>query len=181
MTDISEVAAHEAVVSGSESDDGGPHGFSMVVFSGDLDRQIAAFIIANGAAAMELPVTMFFTFWGLNALRRDGPVPIANPKTTVEKMFGRMMPRGAEKLKLSHLNLGGLGTRMIKHEMEKKHVLDLPHLIQTAREQGVHLVACTMTMDLMGIRKEELLPGIEFGGVGTMVFASDNSRSTLFI
>ncbi|HZY92255.1 MAG TPA: DsrE/DsrF/DrsH-like family protein [Thermoplasmata archaeon] len=158
-----------------------PEGMSMVVFSGELDKVLAAFIIANGAAAMDLPVTMFFTFWGLNVLRKDGPVHVESPKTTTERMFGRMMPKGAGGLKLSHLNMAGLGTRMIKKEMEKKHVIDLPHLIQSAQEQGVRLIACTMSMDLMGIRKEELLPGIDFGGVGSFVDSADKSRMTLFI
>jgi peroxiredoxin family protein len=158
-----------------------PKGMSMVVFSGDLDKVLAAFIIANGAAAMDLPVTIFFTFWGLNVLRRDHPVHAQGEKTTIERMFGRMMPRGAHALKLSQMNMAGLGTRMIKREMAKKHVMDLPHLIKSAQEQGVRLVACTMTMDLMGIKKEELIPGVEFGGVGTFVDSADQSRSTLFI
>jgi peroxiredoxin family protein len=153
----------------------------MVVFSGDLDKVLAAFIIANGAAAMDLPVSMFFTFWGLNVLRADGPVTVKRPKTTTERMFGWMMPRGPSHLKLSQMNMAGIGSRMIKREMSKKHVLDLPHLIQTAREQGVRLIACTMTMDLMGIRQEELLPNLDFGGVGTFVDAADSSRVTLFV
>ncbi len=153
----------------------------MVVFSGDLDKLLAGFIIANGAAAMELPVTMFFTFWGINALRKEGPVTVQVPKTTKEKMFGWMMPRGPKALKLSQMNMGGLGTRMIKTEMSKKNVMALPSLIETARAQGVRLIACTMSMDLMGIRKEELLDGIEFGGVGSFVSSADSSRSTLFI
>ena len=156
-------------------------GLSMVVFSGELDKVLAAFIIANGAAAMDLPVTMFFTFWGINVLRREGPTTLHGSKTTTERMFGRMMPKGATGLKLSHLNLGGLGTRMIKKEMEKKHVMDLPHLVQSAREQGVRLVACTMSMDLMGIQKEELLPDLEYGGVGAFIDSADKSRITLFV
>lgn len=158
-----------------------PNGMSMVVFSGELDKALAAFIIANGAAAMDLPVSMFFTFWGLNILRRDGPVTVRAPKSTTEKMFGRMMPRGAGHLKLSNMNMAGIGTRMIKHRMTDKNVMGLPRLIQTARDQGVRLIACTMTMDLMGIRAEELLPNVEFGGVGTFVDSADKSRSTLFI
>lgn len=158
-----------------------PEGMSMVVFSGDLDKALAAFIIANGAATMDVPVTMFFTFWGLNILRRSGPVPTRESKTTIEKMFGWMMPRGATKLKLSQMNMAGLGTRMIKKEMAKKNVIDLPRLIQTAQDQGVRLVACTMTMELMGVKKAELIDGLDYGGVASFVHSADTSRSTLFI
>ena len=156
-------------------------GMTMVLFSGDFDKVMAAFIIANGAAAMDIPVTMFFTFWGTNVLRVDGPISPKPKKTFMEKMFGKMMPKGPNKLKLSKMNMMGMGTMMMKKEMEKKNVYDLPKLIDSAREQGVRLIACTMTMDIMGIKKEELLPGIEFGGVGTFVSSADDSRSTLFI
>ena len=158
-----------------------PEGMTMVVFSGDLDKLLAAFIIANGAAAMDIPVTMFFTFWGLNVLRVDGPVSPKPKKTIMEKMFGKMMPKGPEKLKLSKMNMMGMGTMMMKKEMKKKNVYDLSKLINEAREQGVRIIACTMSMDVMGIKKEELLPGIGFGGVGTFVSSADDSRSTLFI
>ncbi len=101
-------------------------GLSMVVFSGDLDKILAAFIIANGAAAMDLPVSMFFTFWGLNVLRREGPVNLTGAKSFMEKMFGWMMPKGPSKLTLSRMNMGGLGTLLMKKEMTKKNVYDLP-------------------------------------------------------
>ncbi len=156
-------------------------GLSMVVFSGDLDKVLAAMIIANGAAAMDLPVNMFFTFWGLNVLRREGPVHVEGKKTMTEGMFGRMMPRGPAHLHLSQMNMAGLGTRMIKKEMAKKHVLTLAELIKSAQEQGVRFIACTMSMDLMGIHKEELIPGIVYGNVGSFIDAADRSRMTLFI
>jgi peroxiredoxin family protein len=156
-------------------------GLTMVVFSGDLDKILAAFILANGAAAMDLPVSIFFTFWGLNVLRREGPVTISKPKTFMEKMFGWMMPRGPGKLKLSKMNMGGLGTVLMKKEMAKKNVYNLPKLIQSAQEQGVKFIACTMSMDVMGIRKEELIPGIGYGGVGTYIDSADRSRISLFI
>jgi len=156
-------------------------GLSMVVFSGDLDKVLAAMIIANGAAAMDLPVSIFFTFWGLNVLRREGPVHVTGKKTMVEGMFGRMMPRGPDHLQISKMKMGGLGTRMIKREMAKKHVATLTQLIQSAQEQGVRFIACTMSMDLMGIHKEELLPGIKYGNVGSFIDAADRSRITLFI
>jgi len=152
---------------------------SMVVLSDDLDKVLAAFIIANGAAAMDTPVTMFFTFWGLNVLRRGEPVPVK--KSLIERMFGWMMPRGAEKLTLSKMNMGGLGTVMIKRVMRQKNVYSLPRLMETAKQQGVRLVACGMSMGLMGIRAEELIDGVEFGGVASFLDAADRSKTTLFI
>ena len=161
--------------------EGAQSGLSMVVFSGDLDKALAAMIIANGAASMDLPVNVFFTFWGLNILRKGGPVQVQGRKTTTEKMFGSMMPRGPEHLHISKMNMGGLGTRMIKKEMVKKHVMSLSQLIQSAQEQGVRFIACTMSMDLMGIHKEELIDGITYANVGTFIDAADKSRMTLFI
>lgn len=158
-----------------------PEGLALIVFSGELDKLLAAFTIANGAAAMDMPVTMFFTFWGLNVLRREGPVHLASKKTTMEGMFGRMMPRGPKDLQISKLKMGGLGTRLIKREMAKKHVADLPHLIASAREQGVRFVACTMSMNLMGIKKEELVDGLTFGNVGSFVETADRSTISLFV
>jgi peroxiredoxin family protein len=158
-----------------------PKGLSMVVFSGDLDKALAAMIIANGAASMDLPVNVFFTFWGLNILRKGGPVQVQGKKTTTEKMFGSMMPRGPEHLHISKMNMAGLGTRMIKKEMTKKHVMSLPQLIKSAQDQGVKFIACTMSMDLMGIHKEELIDGITYANVGTFIDAADKSRMTLFI
>ena len=152
---------------------------TMVVFSGELDRAMAAFIIANGAAAMGKKVTIFFTFWGLNILRRGEPVSVK--KSLVERMFGKMMPRGAEKLKLSNMHMAGMGTAMMKSVMAEKHVSPLSELIETAIANGVRLVGCQMTMDLMGIKKEELLDGVELGGVATFIGASDDSNTTLFI
>ena len=152
---------------------------SMIVFSGDLDKVLAAFIIANGAAAMDTPVTMFFTFWGLNVLRKGESVPVK--KGLVESMFGWMMPRGAEKLSLSKMNMGGMGTMMMKQVMQKKNVYSLPKLIESAKDQGVRLVACTMSMDVMGIRAEELIDGVEFGGVASFLDSAGRSRTSLFI
>lgn len=156
-------------------------GVSMVVFSGDLDKVLAAMIIANGAAAMDMPVHIFFTFWGLNTLRKDGPVALHGKKTMTEGMFARMMPRGPGELHLSKMNMAGLGTRMIKKEMTKKHVQDLAGLLKSAQDQGVEFIACTMSMDLMGIHKEELIPGIRYGNVASFLDAADRCRITLFI
>lgn len=152
---------------------------SIVVFSGDLDKAIATFIIANGAAAMGRKVTLFFTFWGLNILRRPEKVRVS--KNLIEKMFGAMMPRGTKKLGLSRMNMGGMGAVMIKHIMKKKNVFSLDTLISSAMEAGVELIACQMSMDLMGIHKEELIDGVEIGGVATFLGSAENSDTNLFI
>lgn len=157
---------------------GGPKRFTNVVFSNDLDKAIAAFIIANGAATMGYEVTLFFTFWGLNILRKKGPVTVK--KNLVEKMFGMMMPKGPEKLKLSQMHMGGMGAAMIKGIMKQKNVLSLPELIETAINNGVKVVACTMSMDLMGIKSNELIDGIEEGGVA-MYIDHIGGNANLFI
>jgi peroxiredoxin family protein/TusA-related sulfurtransferase len=156
-----------------------PQGKTMVVFSGDLDKSIASFIIANGAAAMGRPVTMFFTFWGLNILRRDTVVKVS--KNFIERMFGMMMPRGSKKLKLSKMNMGGMGGKMIRGIMKKKNVASLEELIEQAKSNGVKLVACSMSMDVMGIKQEELIDGVELGGVAYMLGEAEQSNMSLFI
>ncbi|MHC4926734.1 MAG: CoA-disulfide reductase [Planctomycetota bacterium] len=158
---------------------GGGKDKTIVVFSSDFDKAMAAFIIANGAAAMGSDVTLFFTFWGLNLLRKSGPVAVK--KTLIEKMFGWMMPRGPEKTKLSKMNMGGMGTLMIKDIMKKKNVSSLPELIGQARFNGVKLVACAMSMDLMGIKKEELIDGVEEGGVAMYLSKAEAAGVNLFI
>ena len=154
-------------------------GKTMVVFSGDMDKALASFIIANGAAAMGRPVTMFFTFWGLNILRKPEKQHVK--KSAVEKMFGAMMPRGSRKLKLSKMNMGGMGTKMMKRVMREKNVETLENLMKQAMENGVKLVACTMSMDVMGIRKEEIIDGVEFAGVASYLGDAENSDVNLFI
>jgi NADPH-dependent 2,4-dienoyl-CoA reductase/sulfur reductase-like enzyme/peroxiredoxin family protein/rhodanese-related sulfurtransferase/TusA-related sulfurtransferase len=152
---------------------------SMVVFSGDLDKALASFIIANGAAAMGRKVTMFFTFWGLNILRKEEQVPVK--KNYMEKMFGAMMPRGVNKLKLSKMNMGGMGSAMMKKIMKEKNVDSLEALVKQAQNNGVRMVACTMSMDVMGIKEEELIDGIEYAGVATFLSAAEKSDASLFI
>lgn len=152
---------------------------TIVVFSSDFDKVVAAFVIANGALAMGSEVTLFFTFWGLNVLRKSKPEPIK--KNFIEAMFGFMMPRGAEKLSLSRMNMGGMGLRMIKGIMKQKNVASLPELIASAKLAGAKLVACTMSMDLMGIKKEELLDGVEMGGVAMYLDKAENGNVNLFI
>lgn len=152
---------------------------TIVLFSGELDKAIAAFIIANGAAAYDHEVTIFFTFWGLNVLRKDQKIAVK--KGFLEKIFGNMMPRGAEKLGISKMNFGGMGPKMIKHVMKKHNALSLPQLIELAQEQGVKLVACTMTMDLLGLQQEELLDGIEYAGVAAYLGDAADAKVNLFI
>ncbi|MBB6678059.1 DsrE/DsrF/DrsH-like family protein [Cohnella lubricantis] len=152
---------------------------TIVLFSGDLDKAIAAFIIANGAAAYDHDVTIFFTFWGLNALRKDEAVK--TKKGILERAFAWMMPRGPKKLGLSKMNFAGMGPQMIKHVMKKHNALSLPQLIELAQEQGVKLVACTMTMDLLGLQSEELIDGIEYAGVAGYLGDASNAKVNLFI
>lgn len=152
---------------------------SMVVFSGDLDKAIASFIIANGAAAMGRKVTMFFTFWGLNILRKPEKVNVN--KGFMDKMFGMMMPRGSKRLGLSKMNMGGMGAKMIRKVMNDKNISSLEDLIQQAVKSGIKIVACTMSMDVMGIAKEELIDGIEYGGVAAYLGAAEESDVNLFI
>jgi NADPH-dependent 2,4-dienoyl-CoA reductase/sulfur reductase-like enzyme/peroxiredoxin family protein/rhodanese-related sulfurtransferase/TusA-related sulfurtransferase len=152
---------------------------SIIVFSGDLDKALASFIIANGAAAMGRKVTLFFTFWGLNILRRRERVSVK--KSFIEKMFGAMMPRGTSKLTLSKMNMLGMGSKMMKGIMKKKNVASLDELIAQAKKNGVRLVACTMSMDVMGIHEEELIDGVELAGVASFLGAAEQSDTNLFI
>lgn len=152
---------------------------SFVVFSGDLDKAIAAFIIANGALAMGQDVSMFFTFWGLNMLRRhDAP---KRDKKFMDRMFGMMMPSGSDALPLSQMNMAGMGPKMIRDVMKKHNVPTLEELMVSAREGGAKLVACTMTMDLLGIAETDLQDGIDYGGVATFLGEAQKSGTTLFI
>lgn len=152
---------------------------TMVVFSGDLDKAIATMIIANGAAAMGKKVTLFFTFWGLNILRKTEKVNVK--KDIVSKMFSAMMPRGTTKLKLSKMHMMGMGSGMIRMVMKKHNVDSIEDMLKMAQENGVRMVACNMSMDLMGITAEELIDGVEFGGVASMLGAAEDSNMSLFI
>jgi NADPH-dependent 2,4-dienoyl-CoA reductase/sulfur reductase-like enzyme/peroxiredoxin family protein/rhodanese-related sulfurtransferase/TusA-related sulfurtransferase len=154
-------------------------GMTNVIFSCDFDKAVAAFIIAGSAASAGYTVTLFFTFWGVNILRKSGPVTAR--KTLVEKMFGIMMPKGPGKLPLSKMNMGGLGLAMIKGIMRSKNVMSLPALIAQARQSGVRLVACSMSMDLMGIKREELIDGVEEGGAALYIDSLSRSSANLFI
>jgi peroxiredoxin family protein len=152
---------------------------TIVLFSGDYDKAMAAYIIANGAAAYDHEVTIFHTFWGLNALRKEEEIPVK--KGFMEKMFGKMMPRGAEKMGLSKMNMAGFGPKMIKDVMKKHNAMTLTQLIDMAQEQDVKLIACTMTMDLLGLQQEELLENIEYAGVAAYLADAEDGNVNLFI
>ncbi len=154
---------------------------SMVVFSGELDKLLAAFVIATGAAACGMKVSMFFTFWATAALKKEGPQ--AKGKSLVEKMFGWMLPGGFGKRKLSKMEIGGVGRWMMTREMAKKNVASLAELVEAADELGVRINICEMSMSLMGIRQEELLDYSDIGCCGVASFLDDasSSNTTLFI
>ncbi|GGE57625.1 CoA-disulfide reductase [Priestia taiwanensis] len=154
-------------------------GATLVVFSGELDKAIASFIIATGAAAMGKKVTMFFTFWGLNILKKQGAPKVE--KAPLEKMMSMMMPSGPTSLPLSKMNMGGLGSKMIQHVMKEKNVDDIQTLIQNALDSGVTLMACTMSMDVMGIKQEELIDGVGLGGVATYLGDAEHAGVNLFV
>ena len=153
---------------------------TIIVFSGEFDKILAAFVIANGAAAMDDEVTMFFTFWGLNALRKTEKIAV-DGKTPLQKAFSRLMPRGIDRLTLSHMNFGGAGPKLMKRVMRQQNVMPLQELIDQAREQGIKMIACTMSMDVMGLRREELIDGLEYAGVASYLGEADESGVNLFI
>lgn len=155
------------------------NGATLVVFSGDLDKAIASFIIATGAASMGKEVTMFFTFWGLNILKSKNKPKVS--KDTMEKMFDFMLPGNTDKLRLSQMNMMGMGPAMIKKIMKKHNVDDLEILIENAINMGVKVVACSMSMELMGIKQEEFIKGVEIGGVASYLGAAEDSGLNLFI
>lgn len=152
---------------------------TLVVFSGDLDKAIASFIIGTGAAAMGNQVTMFFTFWGLNILRKEQYTPVE--KTFMDKMFAKMLPRGPEKLGISKMNFGGLGAKMMKYTMKKKNIVTLQELMEMAQELDIKMVACTMSMDVLGIKKEELIDGLEYAGVASYLSEANEANINLFV
>lgn len=151
---------------------------ALVVFSGDLDRVLAAFIIATGAAAMGQQVSMFFTFWGLSVLKKDKQL---SGKTMFQKMMTVMSPGSSQSLPVSRMNYFGAGSKMLRSMMKAKNVNSLEELISLARELGVRMVACEMSRDLMGIKDSELIAGLECGGVATFLADSLEARTSLFI
>ncbi|MFC6253357.1 FAD-dependent oxidoreductase [Secundilactobacillus hailunensis] len=153
-------------------------GTTIVVFDGDFDKAIASLIIAQGAAAMGQPVTMFFTFWGLNVIKKPG---VKLRKKGMAKMFDIALPHGAQKLPLSNLNMLGAGRGLMKKLMHNNNVDQLDTMLQKAQDAGVKMVACTMSMDLMGVQKEELIDGIELGGVAAYLGDARQRNTSLFI
>lgn len=152
---------------------------NIIVFSGDLDKAIASFIIASGARAMGKEVTMFFTFWGLNVIKKES---YDKPKKDfMAKMFSMMMPKSSKKLGLSKMNMAGLGPKMIRKVMKDKNISSLEELIEDGIKSGIKMVACQMSMDVMGVDQSELLEGVEIGGVAVMLDAADDSNMSLFI
>jgi peroxiredoxin family protein len=154
---------------------------SMVVFSGDLDKIIAAFVIATGAVAMGMDAVMFFTFWGTPVLR-DAKKRVGG-KDTFGKMFGTMLPKGMGQVKLSKMNMGGMGTAMMKSLMKKKNVASLEQFLEMAEELGVRILICEMSMDLMGFKREEMVDykNLTFCGVAKFLEEAANSKVQLFI
>jgi len=154
---------------------------SMVVFSGDMDKILAAMIIATGAAAYDMKVKLFFTFWAISALR--DPKKKVKGKNFMEKMFGMMLPKGSGKVKLSKMNMAGMGTSMIKGIMKKHKVASLEEMFKTAAEIGVEINICEMSMNLMGFKKEEMIdyPKMTVCGVGTFLSDAQESKIQLFI
>lgn len=154
---------------------------SMIVFSGDLDKALASLIIATGSVAMGLEVVMFFTFWGTTLLRDKGKK--VGGKDMMGKMFGAMLPTGTGDLKLSKLNMGGMGTAMMKSLMKKKNVASMEEMLELAGEMGVKIYICEMTMDLMGFKREEMIdyPGLDYAGVATFLDEAIDSKMQLFI
>lgn len=152
---------------------------TLVVFSDDFDRALASFVIANGAAASGKKVTMFFTFWGLSIVKRRERVRVG--KDLMGRLFGMMLPRDSRKLSLSKMNFGGLGAKMMKARMEAKKVDQLEAMMSSAIAAGVKLIACQMSMDIMGVKREELMDGVEIGGVATYLEATDGANLNLFV
>jgi peroxiredoxin family protein len=154
-----------------------PEKVSMIVFSGDMDKVMAAFIIANGAAAFDMKVTMFFTFWGLKAIQKGN----LTGTSAMGRMLGLMNRGGLETIGPSRLNMGGLGRWMFKKMMKRRNVTPLAALVKQAREQGVRLIACEMSCSVMEIRKEDFIDGVEMGGVATYIAEASESKFSLFI
>lgn len=151
---------------------------TIIVFSGDFDKLMSAFIVATGAVAMGFEASMYFTFWGLSAVRRSTTYA---KKGIAEKMLAMMLPSGPADVPASRMNMMGVGPAMFKHVMDKNNVESLPDLVKLAQELGVRMVACQMSMGVMGITQEELIDGIEYGGVATYLGDATDSKITLYI
>lgn len=151
---------------------------TIIVFSGDMDKLLSAFIVASGAVAMGFEASMYFTFWGLAAIKKT---TLYSGKSVVEKMLSLMLPGGPDDVPSSSMNMLGMGPMMFKSVMKKHNVETLPDLVKVAQELGVRMVACQMSMGVMGIKPEELIDGLEFGGVATYLGDATDSKITLYI
>ncbi len=151
---------------------------TFVAFSGDMDKLVAVLSMAASAAAMGVEVSIFFSFWGIPALRCKKRY---RGKSIMHRMLNKMLPAHASRLSLSRMNMFGLGPVFFRHVMKKKNVANVHDLVATAQAVGVQLVACTMSMDVMGILPEELIDGVELGGAAACVKNVANSDSALFV
>lgn len=158
-----------------------PNKMAMLCFSGDLDKILAAFMLATGASAMGMKVMMFFSFWGCTALRKKKAK--VKGKDIFGKMFGFMLPKGAGKIKLSQMHMGGMGTGMIKYLMKKKNVDSLPEMIKTAEELGVEIYVCELSMELMGMKRGEIIDyqGLTFAGAAKFLKEAAGTEMNFFI
>jgi peroxiredoxin family protein/TusA-related sulfurtransferase len=152
---------------------------TFIMFSDDLDKALATFVLANGAAATGQKVTIFFTFWGLNVIKKQKKGRVE--KDIWGKMFGFMLPAHSLKLKLSKMNMGGMGTQMMRYLMKLKNIDSLEQMRQSALDQGVEFIACQMSMDMMGVKREELMDEVTIGGVATYMERADQANINLFI
>lgn len=164
-----------------EIEKGTKNKLSMILFAGDLDKILAALIVATGAAAMGSEVVLFFTFWGIGALR--DPAKSVSGKNLMARMFGWMIPRGSAKLKLSKFHMAGMGTSMMKGLMKKKNTASVEQLLEMAGMLGIRVYICEMSMDLMGFQRDEMIdyPGLEYCGVAKFMEEAQGGRMQLFI
>lgn len=151
---------------------------AIIVFSDDLDKTLAGLVIANGALAMDMEVSLYFTFWGVTAVKRE---TLSGGKNFKQRLMGLFSPENSTELGLSKLNMLGMGPAMMRSMMKEKNVASLEELREIAVEMGARLISCTMAMELMGIRQEELIDGVELGGVATFMEEALNARMTLFL
>lgn len=153
---------------------------AIIVFSGDLDRLLASLVLATGAATAGLETTMFFTFWGLSALKKKGEGTLSG-KSLKEKMFAMMTPASTESMGVSKLNFFGIGATMLRSMMKEQNVSSVEEMMALARELGVKMIACTMSMDVMGIERQQLADDIELGGVAAFMAEAAHARVSLFV
>jgi peroxiredoxin family protein len=153
---------------------------AIIVFSGDLDKLLASLVLATGAAAAGLETTMFFTFWGLSALKKKGAASLSG-KSLKEKMFAMMTPSSTESMGVSKMNFFGIGASMLRTMMKEKNVTSVEDMMAMARDLGVKMIGCTMSMDVMGIEREQLLDDVELGGVAAFMAEAAHARVSLFL